>query len=104
MPGKSERLKVEINEASTQDIRTFSITLTAPLSDFQVTDILRQRGVIGGLDSQLKQAIKDTTEAYIKSAEELIASLANDPSKKRKSRSNFTEDKSSTTSIQATGS
>jgi hypothetical protein len=104
MPGKSERLKVEINEASTQDIRTFSITLAAPLSDFQVTDILRQRGVINGLDSQLKQTIKDTTDAYIKSAEELIASLANSSSTKRKARSNSTDDRPSTTPLQATRS
>lgn len=95
MPGKSERLKVEISEASTQDIRTFSITLNAPLSDFQVTDILRQRGVINGLDSQLKQAIKDSVDAYIKSGEELIAGLASGSSTKRKSRLNSNDDKSS---------
>ena len=100
MPGKSERLKVEISEASTQEIRTFSITLSAPLSDFQVTDILRQRGVINGLDLQLKQAIKETTDAYIKSAEELISSLANGSSTNRRSRSNSTDRKPSSAAVQ----
>jgi hypothetical protein len=100
MPGKSERLKIEISETSTEYIRTFNITVSAPLSDFQVTDLLRQRGVINGLDSQLKQAIKDTTDAYIKSAEELIASLASGSPTKRKSRSNSTNDKPSSAPVQ----
>src|SRR5580765_145989 len=56
MPTKSERAKVEVKESSTLDTRCFNITFTAPVSDFQLTDLLRQRGVINGLDSELKLA------------------------------------------------
>src|SRR5688572_26325043 len=76
MPTKSERAKVEVKESSSIDIRTFIITLTAPLNDFQLTDLLRQRGVLNGLDSELKQAVKKATENYLTSAETLISSLA----------------------------
>ena len=102
MPGKSERLKVEINESSAQDIRTFNITLTAPLSEFQLTDLLKHRGVISGLDAHLKQAVKDATDAYIKSAENLISSLANSSPSKRKSRTKSSDNKPSVTQAPAT--
>ena len=87
MPGKTERLKVEIKESSTLDIRTFNITLTAPASDFQLTDLLRQRGVIEPLDAQLKQAVKAATEQYLRAAETLISGLITKPNGTRKSRS-----------------
>ena len=84
MPAKSERAKVEIKESSTLDVRTFNITLTAPASDFQLTDLLRQRGVIDELDAELKQAVKGATERYLKAAETLISGLSTKPSVMRK--------------------
>ena len=86
MPTKSERTKVEVKESSTLDVRSFNITLTAPVSDFQLTDLLRQRGVINGLEGELKQAVRRATENYLKSAETLIAGLASKADSKRKSR------------------
>jgi len=86
MPGKTERAKVEIKESSTPDVRTFIITLTAPASDFLLTDLLRQRGVIDALDAELKQAVKVATEGYLKAADMLISGLATKPSVTRKSR------------------
>ena len=95
MPTKSERAKVEVNESSTLDTRCFNITLTVPVNDFQLTDLLRQRGVINGLDSELKQAVKQATENYMRSAETLISGLSSKaPAKKSRSNSN-TNDKSS---------
>ena len=88
MPVKSERAKVEIKESSTLDVRTFNITLTAPASDFQLTDLLRQRGVIDALDAELKQAVKGATERYLKAAETLISGLVTKPSVTRKPRPN----------------
>lgn len=79
MAAKSERAKVEIKESSTLDVRTFNITLTAPTSDFQLTDLLRQRGVIDALDTELKQAVKGAIERYLKAAETLISGLATKP-------------------------
>ena len=86
MAGKSERAKVEVKESSTLDVRTFNITLTAPASDFQLTDLLRQRGVIDALDTELRQAVKEATERYLKAAETLISGLNAKPSVTRKPR------------------
>ena len=70
------------------DVRTFNITLTAPTSDFQLTDLLKQRGVIDGLDAELKQAVKRATESYLKSAETLISGLVSKASVTPKPRAN----------------
>ena len=67
-------------------MRTFNITLTAPASDFALTDLLSQRGVIEGLDADLKQAVKGATESYLNAAESLIAKLANESTPGRKLR------------------
>ena len=86
MPAKSERARVEIKESSTLDIRTLNITLTAPVSEFQLTDLLRQRGVIDPLDAELKLAVKGATERYLKAAETLISGLGSKPSAIRRLR------------------
>lgn len=88
MPVKTERAKVEVKESSTVDVRSFNITLTAPVNDFQLTDLLRQRGVINGLDVELKQAVKRATENYLKSAETLISGLGSKTSTAKKPRPN----------------
>jgi hypothetical protein len=79
MASKSERLKVEVKESTTGEVRTFNITLTAPASDFLLTDLLKQRGVIDALDAELKQAVKGATETYLSAAETLIARLTTEP-------------------------
>jgi hypothetical protein len=88
MAGKSERVKVEVKESTSGEVRTFNITLTAPASDFLLTDLLKQRGVIEALDAELKQAVKGATESYLNAAESLIARLATDPKPAQKSRTN----------------
>jgi hypothetical protein len=88
MASKTERTKVEINESTTDGVRMFNITLTAPASDFALTDLLRQRGVIEALDAGLKQAVKEATANYISNAESLIARLATEPNPAQRSRSN----------------
>jgi hypothetical protein len=80
MPAKSERTKVDVKESSTIDVRTFNITLTALVREFQLTDLLRQRGVIESLDSALKRAVREATERYLESAEVLISGLITKPS------------------------
>ena len=91
MPTKTERAKVQIKESSTPDLRTFDIKLTAPTSDFQLTDILKQRGVIDGVDVQLKQAVKQALEDYLNSAETLIAGLSTNSSSPRRARPSDTK-------------
>jgi hypothetical protein len=88
MASKSERVKVEVKESTSGEVRTFNITLTAPASDFLLTDLLKQRGVIDALDVELKQAAKAATESYLKAAENLIARLATEPKPEHKSRTN----------------
>jgi hypothetical protein len=88
MASKSERVKVEVKESTSGDVRTFNITLTAPASDFLLTDLLKQRGVIEALDAELKQAVKAATESYLKAAENLIARLATEPKPEHRSRTN----------------
>jgi len=84
MPTKSERTKVDVKESSTTDVRTFNITLTAPVRDFQLTDLLRQRGVMESLDTALKRAVKEATERYLESAELLISGLVTNSTAMRK--------------------
>ena len=73
---KTERIKVEVTDSTEGETRTFKIILTAPNSDFQLADLLRQRGVISPLNSELKQAVKVATQNYLSAAEGLISTLA----------------------------
>ena len=88
MAAKSERLKVEVKESTDGDVRTFSITLVARASDFLLTDLLKQRGVIDPLDGELKQAVKAAIERYLSFAENLVSALATKPKVAQQSRTN----------------
>ena len=98
MPTKTERAKVQIRESSTADQRIFEITVTAPVGDFQLTDLLKQRGVIDGVEVQLKQAVKQGVEEYLNSAETLIAGLSTNSPSPRKVRASDTRNGSSSQS------
>ena len=75
MAAKTERIKVEVADSTEGDTRTFKIILTAPNSDFQLADLLRQRGVISPINGELKQAVKIATQSYLAGAEERISTL-----------------------------
>ena len=75
MAPKTERMKVEVTDSTEGETRTFKIILRAPNSDFQLADLLRQRGVISPLDGDLKQAVKVAAQIYLAAAEALISSL-----------------------------
>ena len=68
--------------------RTFIITLTAPASAFQLSDLLKQRTVIEPLDVHLKRAVKGATKSYLSAAEGLISRLATEPSREQESSPN----------------
>jgi hypothetical protein len=72
---KTERVKVEVTDSTEGDTRTFKIVLRAPNSDFQLADLLQQRGVIAPFDGELKQAVKEATQNYLSGAEALISTL-----------------------------
>ena len=75
MAAKTERIKVEVTDSTEGDTRTFKIILAAPNSDFQLADLLRQRGVISPINGELKQAVKVATQNYLTGAEERISTL-----------------------------
>ena len=75
MAAKTERIKVEITDSTESETRTFKIILTAPNSDFQLADLLRQRGVIPPINGELKQAVKVATQNYLAGVEERISTL-----------------------------
>ena len=75
MAVKPERIKVEVTDSTEGETRTFKIVLTTPNSDFQLADLLRQRGVISAISGELKQAVKVAVQNYLAGAEERISSL-----------------------------
>src|ERR1044072_6918702 len=75
MAAKTERIKVEVTDSLEGETRTFKIVAMAPNGDFQLADILRQRGVISPINGELKQAVKVATQNYLAGAEERILSL-----------------------------
>src|ERR1044072_3604407 len=75
MAAKPERIKVEVKDSTEGETRTFKIVVMAPNSDFQLADLLRQRGVIPPINRELKQAVKVATQNYLAGAEEGISSL-----------------------------
>jgi hypothetical protein len=75
MAAKPERIKVEVTDSTEGETRKFKIVLMAPNSDFQLADLLRQRGVIPPINGELKQAVKVATQNYLAGAEERISTL-----------------------------
>lgn len=75
MAAKPERIKVEVTDSTEGETRTFNIVVMAPNSDFQLADLLRQRGVIPPINGELKQAVKVATQNYLAGAEERISTL-----------------------------
>lgn len=75
MAAKTERIKVEVTDSTEGEMRTFKIVVMAPNSDFQLADLLRQRGVIPRINGELKEAVKVATQNYLAGAEERISSL-----------------------------
>lgn len=75
MAAKQEHIKVEVTDSAEGETRTFKIIVTAPNSDFQLADLLRQRGVISSINGELKQAVKVANQNYLSGAETLISTL-----------------------------
>ena len=75
MAAKTERIKVEVTDSTEGQTRTFKIVVMVPNNDFQLADLLRQRGVIPPINGELKQAVKVATQNYLAGAEERISTL-----------------------------
>lgn len=88
MPAKAERIKVEVTDSTEGETRIFNITINAPTGDFQLSDLLQQRGVISALNGELKRAVRVATEDYLSGAEEMIATLKQGATTTPNTRSN----------------
>jgi len=88
MAAKTERIKVEVTDSTEGEMRTFKIVVMAPNSDFQLADLLRQRGVMAPLNGELKQAVKAATQDYLSAAEERISTLTKVPTAAPKAGNN----------------
>jgi hypothetical protein len=88
MAAKSERIKVEVTDSTEGETRTFNIVVMVPNSDFQLADLLRQRGVMAPLNGELKQAVKMATQNYLSAAEERISTLTKVPTAAPKAGNN----------------
>jgi hypothetical protein len=76
MPRVKDSLRVEVQEETAGDVRTITVAITAPAETFLLTDLLRQRGAVGGVDAPLKQAVRDAVQGYLDGVEDLIAGVA----------------------------
>ena len=102
---KMERIKVEVTDSTEGETRTFKIVLRAPNSDFQLADLLRQRGVMSPLNGELKQAVKVATQNYLAGAEERISTLTKVSTATPKTPTNRTrKDRNATRTSSTSGS
>jgi len=66
-------LQVEVNEATANDRRTITITITAPAEDFLLADLLAQRKAIPPCAAALKSAALEGAKSWLESAEQVVA-------------------------------
>ena len=76
MAKSKENLKIEISESTNDRQRVITVTLSAPVQDFLLPDLLAERKAIRPLAETLKHSIKQAMETYLGGAEELVAGLA----------------------------
>ena len=103
MAAKPERIKVEVTDSTEGETRAFKIVLRVPSSDFQLTDLLRQRGVISPIDGELKHAVRVATQNYLAGAEALISTLTKVSTATPKVPNNRRGKARNTTPVGATG-
>jgi len=66
-------LQVEVNEATANDKRTITITITGAAEDFLLADLLAQRKAIPSGVAALKSAALEGAKSWLESAEQVIA-------------------------------
>jgi hypothetical protein len=105
MARKPERVTVEVATSIANEMRTFTINVTAPNADFLLADLLRERGVIASPDSDLKHGVKAAIETYLSNTETLISALGKNqkaaPLSRRHARRNRGDSSSNNASSRA---
>ncbi len=66
-------LQAEVNEATANDKRTITITITGAAEDFLLADLLAQRKAIPSGAAALKSAALEGAKSWLESAEQVIA-------------------------------
>lgn len=75
MPKAKDNFRSEVTEMTNAETRVFTVTISVPLQDLIVADLLRKRGVLSNPETGLKQAVREAMQKHLEGAEELIASL-----------------------------
>ncbi len=75
MPRAKETMRIEIEESTSEETRTITLTIAAPAQEFLLADLLKQRGAMPGIETALKAAARETVQGYLENAEELIAGI-----------------------------
>lgn len=75
MARAKDNLKIEVEQSTTDEVRTVMVTITGKAADFLLPDLLSQRGAIEPYEGALKRAVKEATEGYLGGAEDLIAGI-----------------------------
>ena len=75
MPKVNTNLKVEVSEATAEDVRLINVAISASAAEFLLADLLRQRGAVGGVEALLKPAVKEALQKYLEGVEDLIAGV-----------------------------
>jgi hypothetical protein len=76
---KFKRFKVEVKDSSQGEPRTFIITLRDSAKLIQLTDLQRQGKLSKPLQTQLKQAMKDSFEECVSAAKRLNSPPSSEP-------------------------
>jgi hypothetical protein len=74
-------LHVDVNEEPGEDIRTITITITAPADMFLFADQLALRKMIPTCSVYFKTAVTEATKGYLESAEEVVSGVKSDQRK-----------------------
>ena len=75
MPKAKDSFRIDVTETTNAETRVITMTISAPVQEFMLADLLRKRGVLSNLDASLKQAVREAMQKHLDGAEELIASL-----------------------------
>ena len=66
-------LQVEVNEATANETRTITITITGAAEDFLLADLLAQRKAIPAGAAALRNAVLEGAKNWLESAEQVVA-------------------------------
>jgi hypothetical protein len=81
MPKAKDLFRMEVTETTNADLRVITATISAPVQEFMLADLLRKRGVLSPPETALKQSLREAIQRHLDGAEALIASLVPGPAK-----------------------